>query len=68
MEKPELAPLDQLARQFSFEPPRAKGMHTVETFASALTSPAPHRSAGRRQVGFQTVLHRVNGRLLLAIQ
>lgn len=31
-EKPELAPLDELARQFSFEPPRKKGMNTVEAF------------------------------------
>ncbi len=28
-EKPELAPLDQLARQFGFEPPRHKGLDTV---------------------------------------
>ncbi|SAL85508.1 oxidoreductase alpha (molybdopterin) subunit [Caballeronia arvi] len=31
-EKPELAPLDQLAKQFSFEPPRKKGMNTIEAF------------------------------------
>jgi molybdopterin-dependent oxidoreductase alpha subunit len=31
-EKPELAPLDQLAQQFSFEPPRKKGMNIVEAF------------------------------------
>jgi len=30
-EKPELVPLDVLARQFDFEPPRDKGMGTVET-------------------------------------
>ena len=29
-EKPELAPLDRLAEQFAFEPPRDKGMNTVE--------------------------------------
>ncbi|WP_460451165.1 FdhF/YdeP family oxidoreductase [Alsobacter sp. SYSU BS001988] len=29
-EKPELAPLDRLAAQFGFEPPRQKGMNTVE--------------------------------------
>jgi molybdopterin-dependent oxidoreductase alpha subunit len=29
-EKPELVPLDKLAKQFSFEPPREKGMNTVE--------------------------------------
>ena len=29
-EKPELAPLDKLAEQFGFEPPREKGMNTVE--------------------------------------
>ncbi|SAL51595.1 oxidoreductase alpha (molybdopterin) subunit [Caballeronia cordobensis] len=31
-EKPELAPLDQLAKQFSFEPPRKKGFNTIEAF------------------------------------
>jgi molybdopterin-dependent oxidoreductase alpha subunit len=31
-EKPELAPLDKLAQQFSFEPPRRKGMNIVEAF------------------------------------
>ena len=30
-EKPELVPLDQLARQFGFEPPRQKGLNTVES-------------------------------------
>jgi molybdopterin-dependent oxidoreductase alpha subunit len=30
-EKPELAPLDQLAKQYSFEPPDMKGLDTVET-------------------------------------
>jgi molybdopterin-dependent oxidoreductase alpha subunit len=30
-EKPELAPLDQLAKQYCFEPPRMKGLDTVET-------------------------------------
>ncbi|KAA2213542.1 FdhF/YdeP family oxidoreductase [Teichococcus oryzae] len=29
-EKPELVPLDKLAQQFNFEPPRDKGMNTVE--------------------------------------
>jgi molybdopterin-dependent oxidoreductase alpha subunit len=29
-EKPELVPLDKLAEQFGFEPPRQKGMNTVE--------------------------------------
>ena len=29
-EKPELVPLDKLAKQFGFEPPREKGMNTVE--------------------------------------
>ena len=29
-EKPELAPLDQLAKQYDFEPPRMKGLDTVE--------------------------------------
>ncbi|WP_322102664.1 FdhF/YdeP family oxidoreductase [Paraburkholderia sp. J41] len=31
-EKPELAPLDQLAKQFNFDPPRKQGMTTVEAF------------------------------------
>jgi molybdopterin-dependent oxidoreductase alpha subunit len=31
-EKPELAPLDKHAEQFSFEPRRKKGMNTVEAF------------------------------------
>ncbi|GGD70884.1 FdhF/YdeP family oxidoreductase [Caballeronia grimmiae] len=31
-EKPELAPLDKLATQFGFEPPRDKGMNIVEAF------------------------------------
>jgi molybdopterin-dependent oxidoreductase alpha subunit len=29
-EKPELAPLDKLAEQYGFEPPREKGLNTVE--------------------------------------
>jgi molybdopterin-dependent oxidoreductase alpha subunit len=29
-EKPELVPLDKLAKQFGFEPPRKKGLNTVE--------------------------------------
>jgi molybdopterin-dependent oxidoreductase alpha subunit len=35
-EKPELVPLDQLARQFGFEPPRDIGMHTVGACESIL--------------------------------
>ncbi|MBW9102494.1 FdhF/YdeP family oxidoreductase [Paraburkholderia phenoliruptrix] len=35
-EKPELAPLDKLATQFSFEPPRKKGLNTVEAFEAML--------------------------------
>lgn len=35
-EKPELAPLDKLAQQYSFEPPRDKGMNIVETFEAML--------------------------------
>jgi molybdopterin-dependent oxidoreductase alpha subunit len=31
-EKPDLAPLDVLARQFDFDPPREKGMNIVEAF------------------------------------
>ncbi|HVJ78533.1 MAG TPA: FdhF/YdeP family oxidoreductase [Hyphomicrobium sp.] len=35
-EKPELVPLDQLARQFHFEPPREKGRDTVGTCEGVL--------------------------------
>lgn len=35
-EKPELAPLDRLAEQFDFEPPRDKGLNTVETCEGVL--------------------------------
>jgi molybdopterin-dependent oxidoreductase alpha subunit len=35
-EKPELAPLDQLAKQYGFEPPRDKGLNTVETCEGVL--------------------------------
>ncbi|MEX3843701.1 FdhF/YdeP family oxidoreductase [Paraburkholderia sp. BR10882] len=35
-EKPELAPLDELAKQFNFEPPRDKGFNTVEAFEAML--------------------------------
>ncbi len=34
--KPELAPLDQMASQFGFEPPRDKGMNTVEVCEAVL--------------------------------
>ncbi|MGY4513525.1 molybdopterin-dependent oxidoreductase alpha subunit [Bradyrhizobium sp. USDA 3650] len=36
-EKPELVPLDKLAKQFGFEPPREKGMNTVETCEGVLS-------------------------------
>jgi len=35
-EKPELVPLDKLAAQYGFEPPREKGLNTVETCAGVL--------------------------------
>ncbi len=35
-EKPELAPLDKLAEQYGFEPPREKGMATVEACRAIL--------------------------------
>jgi molybdopterin-dependent oxidoreductase alpha subunit len=35
-EKPELVPLDKLQQQFSFEPPRDKGLNTVETCEGVL--------------------------------
>lgn len=36
-EKPELAPLDKLAKQFGFEPPREKGRNTVEACEGILS-------------------------------
>lgn len=36
-EKPELAPLDKLASQFRFTPPREKGMNTVEACEGILS-------------------------------
>ena len=36
-EKPELVPLDRLARQFGFAPPREKGMNTVEACEGILS-------------------------------
>jgi len=35
-EKPELAPLDKLAELYAFEPPREKGLNTVETCEGVL--------------------------------
>ncbi|RYF34433.1 MAG: FdhF/YdeP family oxidoreductase [Comamonadaceae bacterium] len=35
-EKPELAPLDKLAERYAFEPPRDKGLNTVETCEGVL--------------------------------
>jgi len=35
-EKPDLAPLDKLQEQYGFEPPRAKGLNTVETCKGVL--------------------------------
>ena len=35
-EKPELAPLDKLEKQYGFEPPRKKGMNTVEACEAIL--------------------------------
>jgi molybdopterin-dependent oxidoreductase alpha subunit len=35
-EKPELVPLDKLAKQFGFEPPRDKGLNTVEACEAIL--------------------------------
>ena len=36
-EKPELVPLDKLAQLYGFEPPRAKGLNTVETCEGVLS-------------------------------
>jgi molybdopterin-dependent oxidoreductase alpha subunit len=36
-EKPELVPLDRIAKQFGFEPPRDKGMNTVEACEGILS-------------------------------
>ncbi len=35
-EKPELVPMDRLAEQYGFEPPREKGLNTVETCEAIL--------------------------------
>ena len=40
-EKPELAPLDKLKEQYGFEPPRAKGMNTVEACEAILARKVP---------------------------
>ena len=39
-EKPELVPLDKLASQFGFEPPRKKGMNTVEACEAIIAGTA----------------------------
>jgi formate dehydrogenase major subunit len=39
-EKPELAPLDKLAEQFHFEPPRKKGFNTVEACEAVVSGRA----------------------------
>jgi anaerobic selenocysteine-containing dehydrogenase len=36
-EKPEQVPLDKIAAQFGFEPPREKGLNTVETCEALLS-------------------------------
>ncbi len=54
-EKPELVPLDRLARQFDFEPPRATGRTTVEVVEGVLDGSAKaflshvHSSIGKRE-------------------
>ncbi|MGJ9416734.1 FdhF/YdeP family oxidoreductase [Massilia sp. CMS3.1] len=40
-EKPELAPLDKLKEQYGFEPPRTKGMNTVEACEAILAREVP---------------------------
>jgi molybdopterin-dependent oxidoreductase alpha subunit len=40
-EKPELAPLDKLEEQYGFEPPRKKGMNTVEACEAILARKTP---------------------------
>ena len=40
-EKPELAPLDKLKEQYGFEPPRDKGMNTVEACEAMLARKVP---------------------------
>ncbi len=40
-EKPELAPLDKLKEQYGFEPPRSKGMNTVEACEAILARKVP---------------------------
>jgi hypothetical protein len=48
-EKPELAPLDKLAEQYGFEPPRDKGMNTVEACEASCAA----RCEGLRRPGRQ---------------
>ena len=40
-EKPELAPLDKLKEQYGFEPPRERGMNTVEACEAILAGKVP---------------------------
>ena len=48
-EKPELVPLDRLAEQFGFEPPREKGMNTVEACEGMLDGKVQGLHRPRRQ-------------------
>ena len=48
-EKPELAPLDLLARQYDFEPPRELGWDTVAACEAMLSGEAASVSRARRQ-------------------
>ena len=49
-EKPELAPLDRLAEQYGFAPPRDRGMNTVEACEAMLTRQGQRLHRPRRQL------------------
>ena len=44
-EKPELVPLDRLAEQFGFDPPRKRGLNTVEACEACATAASRRSSA-----------------------
>jgi anaerobic selenocysteine-containing dehydrogenase len=50
-EKPELAPLDKLAELYHFEPPREKGMNTVEVCKAICAGGIFVEACGDHEVG-----------------
>ena len=61
-EKPELAPLDKLAEQFGFEPPREKGRNTVEACEGILSGEVRGIRRPGRQFRARHSRHRPDGR------